>query len=190
MLQEKIVRQSRRIARNDRASYAFSRAATGRKYHRRFYLYLIYPPASTPFLPSDEALKTLVGTIPDMRFLRSSRYADRDYFAVYGGNKNILTTRAKSPAREVRNSFLEDVASASLEERIIPAYVQEACQAFLSDCGFASILWDGKQAIAHDAEMKRYEGSRITGGTYWRPFRNVERVCRPILPFYLEAAPP
>ncbi len=171
------------------ATYRFVRSAWGRTRKRWLHLYRVYPPAETPFLPSDEALKTLVGTIPDVRFHGSARFSDHDLFFVYGRNKNLFTARAGPTARAVRQGFLRDVASVSLKERPVPEHVQEASKAFLSDCGFVNVEWDGRQAIAYDKEGWRHEGRRVTGGTYWRPFRDFEHLCRPVLPFFYRAAP-
>ena len=171
------------MARKDAASYAFSRSGWGKKRKRWLHLYRIYPPADKQFLPSDEALRTLVATIPGIRFYKSARFEDRDMFMVYGANKNIFTARADRRGRELRKGFLRDVGIMALAQRTIPAHVQEAAEAFISECGFTQVIWNGSHATAYDRNGKRHEGLRIKGGTFWRPFRRFEHLCKPILPF-------
>ena len=125
-----------------------------------------------------------------MRLHKSLRFSDRDLFLVYGRNKNIFTTRAGREAREMRNAFLRDVGAMAQAERTVPKHVQEAAAAFLAECGFVQVEWTGTQAIAYNADDKRFEGRRVTGGIYWRPFRTFEHTCKPILPFLYKAAHP
>jgi hypothetical protein len=181
---------SRGLRLTNRATYKFVKSGWGKKRKRWLHLYLIYPPESSPFLPSDEALETLVATIPDIRFHGSERFSTGDHFYVYGRNRNLFTARADSREKSLRKEFLRDVEAMALESRDVPLHVMEASCNFLKICSFVSVEWDGTQAIGYDAQHKRFEGKRVTGGIFWRPFREFERMCKPILPFTYEAAPP
>lgn len=187
MLHERIEKTPRTAAAL-KARYHFVRSGWGAKRKRWLHLYRVYPPASKPYLPSDEAIKTLVATVPGIRLHECIRFIDHDLFLVYGRNKNIFTTRAGSDARAIRNGFLSDVAAMAIDTRDTPTHVQEAAKTFLADCGFVYVEWNGAHAIAYNANGKRYEGLRV-GGTYWRPFRTFEHICKPILPFTYSAAP-
>ncbi len=189
MLHEKVRSDSPNTSETAPGEYKYSKSGWGKKRKRRLYLYRVYPPGSKPFLPSDEALRMLVATIPAVRFHKSARFSNRDFFFVYGANKNIFTARADARARELRKGFLRGVGALALPYREVPAYVQEAAREFLSSRGFVSVEWTGKQLIAYDMRNKRLEGRLVTEGIYWRPFREFERICRPILPFIYRAAP-
>ncbi|MEK7602170.1 MAG: hypothetical protein AAB472_01680 [Patescibacteria group bacterium] len=186
MRHEKIARIA---ARPERAEYRYVKKAWGKIRKRFLYLYAIYPPRATPLLPSDESLKTLLETIPSMRFHTCERFVDRDVLFIYGKNFNLFTTRASRDARRVRTTFLEQVAEMAEDVRIVPDNILEATRAFLSKYDFKSIEWNGRQAIAYSAGGGRYEGCRVVRGELVKPFRAFEQLCKPILPFYLEVAP-
>lgn len=173
-----------------RATYRYVKKGWGKKWKHFLYLYAVYPPRAVPFLPSDEALEALVATIPSMRFHRCDRFIDRDVLYIYGKNFNLFTARASRDARRVRTEFLERIAEIAEVERIIPEYIREATRTFLTKHAFKNVEWNGTQAIAYSIGGGRYEGRRVVRGELVKPFRTFEHLCKPILPFYLEVAPP
>lgn len=177
-------------ARRCSAEYRYVKKSWGKKRKRFLYLYVIYPPKATSFLPRDEALKTLIATIPSIRFHACERFVDRDLLFIYGGNFNLFTTRASRKARLVRRAFLQRIAEMAEEKRVIPEHILDATRTFLAEHAFKNVEWTGKQAIAYSARGGRYEGQRVVRGELVKPFRTFERLCKPILPFYLEIAPP
>jgi hypothetical protein len=177
------------IEKKECAESVYSKKEWSRKRRRWLYLYLIYPPKHKPFLPSDESLLTMVGHLPEVAFIESNRFKDRDYFLVFGLKRNIFTTRADFVSRTIRRQFLCEIGQASTTERIVRPSTLEAANLFLAECGFATVEWNGRQLIAHSKDNERYESSRVRGGIYWRPFQILLRACRPELPFSYGAAP-
>lgn len=189
MLHRRTARPQKRI-RPDRSSYKFLESKWGKTHTLWLHVYRIYPPANASFLPSDEALRALLATVPSMRFGKCVRFFDRDYLEVYAPNKNIFTARANAGTRQKRESFLRDLENGCMDHRDLPETVREAADEFMNECGFVNVQWNGHDVTAYTADGKRYEGRTTRSGNLARPFRTFERACNGSFPFFYEAAPP
>lgn len=150
--------------------------------------YLVVTPTDKPFLPSDEALRILVGRYPRLRFVKSYRHVDYDTFLVRGVKDNFFRPIAAPEQQKLRRKFLRDVADIALEEREIRPIVLEKAKQFLERCEFKNMTWDGSQVIAYTKGNHRYESRRDSVGSLRREFRKIIHACKTEPPFFIGAA--
>lgn len=164
----------------------YSRAQWSKKRKRWLYVYVIYPPTASPFFPSDEALKTMVGRLPEIAFIKSERFSDRDCFYIFGLKRCIFSTRADSLSREIRLKFLREVGASSMSFRDVRPLVSEEATHLLRAERFEKIEWNGRHLVATTADGKRLE-SHLRGRCR-TPFKQLFRLCKSELPFQYGAA--
>lgn len=168
-----------------RATYRLSSKLQNKK-KRWHFSYVVYPPSDAPFLPSDEALRTLVGGYDRIRFEKSERFPDRDVLVVRGVEDNMFRTIAEPEQKLMKRKFLFEVGAVALPARTISQAALEELRRLAEQEGFKNITWDGKHLIAYTACDKRSESH--LSGTCRAPFRSLYRLCKTELPFYFEAA--
>ncbi len=193
VLQEKIHSKpkSKKVPRALRARRYFVRLALSKERRQVQYLYRIHPPVSRPFFPSDETLRSLLQTLPDVHFLRCTRTRQYDRLYVHTFKNNVFNARAKRIDREKHAAFMAELGAHCSEESVIPQHVVDACRVFLSANEFVSVEWDGIQLIAYNADGYRYEWRIFhTPVGYGKAFRALYRICRTERPFIFGTAPP
>lgn len=151
--------------------------------------YQIFPPADRPFLPSNEALASLVRSIPDVISFSVERCGTHDMLTVFVPDGSIFAFRASWNQKQVLQSFLRDLEQASSASRGLSQKLSEDCDLFLANEGFVWMSWNGRWVTAYTPDKKRYEGRLVTSGPHERGFRRIERACRSVGPFEHGVAP-
>ncbi|HWU24708.1 MAG TPA: hypothetical protein VN086_03065 [Candidatus Paceibacterota bacterium] len=188
MLQEKIS-SATAFQSLESPKQSYMRRVWSKKRRRWLYIYAIYPSKDAPFLPSDEAIISMISHLPEVAFMESIRDKDMDRFLVFQLKKGIFSTRADRSSRELRKKFLSDIAQASSSQRSIRPATSAAVQRFLEENDFASVEWTGGKIVAYSKEGGRYESTQVRNGSYRQQLRVIHRICKIELPFYHGAAP-
>jgi hypothetical protein len=155
--------------------------------HKNFRVYIIFPPASRPFLPSREALLGLIGQFPEIRFRSLFQFPSRDFFEVRCRAKNMFNSRELS-FREERDSFLAEVTAMSQGIRDISNYVTEACTSFVESTDYQGVSWNGRFMTPCIPGLSGSGLSMPSDKDLQCKFKELDRLCAFLPPFTFPAA--